>query len=541
MEKQLTLRGMVIGVIGCIIITCSSMFIALKLSSLPWPIMFVALLSMVILKAMGHTSLNEINVTHTAMSAGAMVAGGLAFTIPGIYMADPKAATNVLQLSAITLGGVILGLIFTALYRKHFVVTEELPYPMGQAAADTLIAGDEGGKKSAWLFGSLGVAGLFAFLRDWVQAIPATWFSKSMMKYGSYTGFYFSPMLVAIGYIIGPLFIGVWFVGGLIGDVGILFGGQKLGLFDAATAMNVKQSLGIGLMVGTGIGILCKSILPKAKKIFGAMFSKENIGDSIISMRWAPIVMVILAAIFATVCDMGVVASIITIVGVWLATAMSCQCVGQTGINPMEIFGIIILLAARGVAALGGGSGLGSAAAIFVAATVAVACGLTGDVMNDFKAGEVLGTDPKAQWIAEVIGGLVGGVVSILVLMVILKAYGPTSFGDPTIFPAAQAAAVSAMAKGISSMPAFLIGLIAAIILYFVNFPVMTLGLGVYLPFYMTMTAFIGGALRFIVDKAKPGMEEKEGTGQIIAAGVLGGEGVIGVVIAIVMACQIIF
>ena len=36
---------------------------------------------MTILKAMGNTNLNEINVTHTAMSAGGMVAGGLAFTI----------------------------------------------------------------------------------------------------------------------------------------------------------------------------------------------------------------------------------------------------------------------------------------------------------------------------------------------------------------------------------------------------------------------------------------------------------------------------
>ena len=31
--KQLTIRGMVIGVIGSVVITCSSMYIALKLSS----------------------------------------------------------------------------------------------------------------------------------------------------------------------------------------------------------------------------------------------------------------------------------------------------------------------------------------------------------------------------------------------------------------------------------------------------------------------------------------------------------------------------
>ena len=70
-KEQFTVRAITIGVIGSIVLTCSSMFVALKASSLPWPIMFVALVSMFGLKALGHTNYNEINVTHTAMSAGA--------------------------------------------------------------------------------------------------------------------------------------------------------------------------------------------------------------------------------------------------------------------------------------------------------------------------------------------------------------------------------------------------------------------------------------------------------------------------------------
>ena len=69
-KEQFTARGIAIGVIGSIILTCSSMFVALKASSLPWPIMFVALVSMFGLKALGNTNVNEINVTHPAMSAG---------------------------------------------------------------------------------------------------------------------------------------------------------------------------------------------------------------------------------------------------------------------------------------------------------------------------------------------------------------------------------------------------------------------------------------------------------------------------------------
>lgn len=89
-------------------------------------------------------------------------------------------------------------------------------------------------------------------------------------------------------------------------------------------------------------------------------------------------------------------------------------------------------------------------------------------------------------------------------------------------------------------MPAFLTGLVVAAILYILGFyPVMTLGLGVYLPFYLSFTAFIGAAIRFGLDKFYPQFE-KEGKGTIIGAGLLGGEAVVGVIIAIIMAVQFI-
>ena len=531
-EKQLTARGLVIGTFGSVILTCSSMFIALKISSLPWPIMFVVLVSMFCLKALGNTNLQEINVTQTAMSAGAMVAGGLAFTIPGIWMLDSDAEVSFGQLLIITLGGVILGLIFTALFRKYFIETKELPYAMGEAAAVTLKVSENDKKKAGLLFGGLGAAGIFTYFRDAKPIIPSLSLSSKMGAYGSLCGVWYSPMLISIGYIIGPVVIGVWFLGALIGDFGILLGGVELGLWDSATAANIKSSLGLGMMVGTGFGILVKGIIPKAKDIFGSMFSKSQLGDSFLPMTWAPFAMIVIAFVFTVFANMGIVASIVTILGAWLATSMSAQCVGQSGINPMEIFGIIILLAAKSV------SNLGTTEAFYVAAIVAIACGLVGDVMNDFKAGHILQSDPKAQWIGEVVGALVGGVVSVVILFVILKAYGAEAFGSE-MFPAAQASAVAAMVGGISHVHAFAIGLIIAVILYCVNFPVITLGLGVYLPFYLSCTAFIGGAIRFIVDKAFPDFE-KDSKGTIIASGLLGGESIVGVIIAIVTAIQII-
>lgn len=530
-KEQFTVRGMIIGSIGAAILTMSSMYVALKLGALPWPIIFVALVSMFSLKALGSTNINEINVTHTAMSAGAMTAGGMAFTIPGIYMLNPDADVSMLALFAVVFGGVVLGLIFTALIRKYFVVTKELPYPMGQAAAETLIVGDEGGKKALTLFSSMGIAAVFTIFRDALGKIPATFMNSALAGKGIYAGIWLSPMLIAVGFIIGPLYIGVWFIGALLGDFGIVLGGTNAGLWDAATAAAIKSSLGIGLMVGTGVGIIVKGIIPKAKEIFGPMFSKDAMSNSFINLRWAPIVMVVLAFIFTIVCDMGIASSIITIIGVWLATSMSAQIVGQTGINPMEVFGIIILLAAKAA------SSIGQTEAFLVAAVVAIACGLAGDVMNDFKAGHILHSDPKAQWLGECIGGVIGAFVTVGVFYTILTAYGPTAFGNPEMFIAPQAGAVAAMVGGIPHMTAFLIGLVLGCVLYIVNFPVMTLGLGVYLPFYLSATAFIGGALKFIVEKAAPDWDKK-GSGLIIASGLLGGEAVVGVIIALIQAVQ---
>ena len=531
-KEQFTARAIIIGVVGSIILTCSSMFVALKASSLPWPIMFVALASMFALKAMGNTNVNEINVAHTCMSAGAMVAGGLAFTIPGIFILNNDAEFSILKVMLVTVGGTVLGLIFTSLIRKHFVVEADMPYAMGQAAAEVVVVGDEGGKQTGALFGSLGIAGLWTALRDWFAAVPAMTNFGFMQKFGSMGGIWWSPMMIAVGYLIGPATIFVWFLGAVIGDFGILMGGQASGLWDAATASGIKSSLGLGWMVGVGLAITAKEIIPRAKSIFGGMFSKGQAGDAIVPMRWAPIVILILAISFIFVLDLPVVAVIITLLGVWLTTAMSSQCVGQSGINPMEVFGIFVMAIAM-VAC-----NLEVTQAVFVAGIVAIAAGLTGDVMNDFKSGSILHTDPKAQWYGEVIGGVIGAVVASGVMLVLVKAYGGGVFGSE-MFPAAQAAAVASVVGGIANVPVFFGGLIASIVIYFITPRFTMLGLGIDLPFYLSFTACLGGLVRFITEKAAPKFAQGS-TGNVIASGLLAGEGCVGVVIALVQAIQIL-
>ncbi|MDK2952209.1 MAG: hypothetical protein PWQ77_1874 [Kosmotogales bacterium] len=522
-EKQLTLRGIIIGIIGSIIITTSSIYVALRMGALPWPTVFVAILSMTVLRVLGKTNLKEINVTQTAMSSGAMVAGGLAFTIPGIWIIGLESEINITSVLIVTIAGTILGAVFTALIRKYFIVQEPLPFPIGEAAYETLETSEKLGKNAAFLFISMGLSAIFVFIRDWFMLIPANINFSKLEEKKLHLGLWLSPMAVGIGYIVGPLYTGVWFIGAAIAYFLLIPLGVNLNIFgNEAIAEAFKNSLGIGLMIGTGLGILIKGILPKAKKIYGSSIS--NAGKKVkVSL---PFIFALTVFVLTLFTEMSFLSSVLIIFGVWITTTMSASLTGQSGINPMEIFGIIILLFIKLVSGTGN---IGSVEGFLIAAIVAIACGLTGDVMNDFKTGHLIGTDPKKQLIAETIGGVVGAVVSVFVLFFMVKAYGGVGPGTDLLAP--QAYAVSTMVNGLPDTLGFTIGLIVGFILYIFNVPGMTLGLGFYLPMTISSVVFIGGILRFIFDRIRPKSTQK---GIIISSGLLGGEGIAGVLIAII-------
>jgi putative OPT family oligopeptide transporter len=522
-KQQLTARGLVIGALGSIVITTSSMYVALRMGSLPWPIIFVAVMSMALLRLLGNTNVNEVNVTHTAMSAGSMVAGGLAFTIPGIWIMNGDMEIGFFPLVIVTLSGTLLGLILTILIRPYFIEKENLPYPMGIAAAETVMAGNEG-EKAKWLFSTLTVAAVFTIIRDWFGWIPIAWNSTKLAAHNIFFGVWISPMSIGIGYIIGPLYTAVWFLGGVISYFFLIPVGVSEGWFsDVARATAFKDSLGIGLLVGTGAGILIKGILPRAREIYGSMLPGKTKSEAGISLKWAPAVVAVLALLLTFFTEMNLISSLLTIVGCWLTTAMAASVTGQTGINPMEIFGIIVLLAIKVV------SHVGMMEGFFIAAVVAVACGLAGDILNDFKSGHILKTNPRAQFISGAVGGVVGSIVAVVVLYMMHESFG--KFGPGTELPAPQAFAVSSLVGGLSDPTAFYIGLLIGAVLFLLNLPGMTLGLGIYLPMFITTSVFIGGIIKFIHNKINKNHGDK---GVIVASGLLGGEGVAGVLIAII-------
>ena len=546
---QISAAGILIGCIGCVIITASSVYTALKMGALPWPTIFTSITALVLLRAAGRTSLNEANVTQIIMSAGSMVAGGVAFTIPGVWMLGLGAELSWIEIGGVALAGTLLGLVCTALIRRRFVEESDLEYPIGTAAAETLMASRAGGATGKRLFGSMAAAGIWCALRDLAGVIPAM--IGALPIPGVAFGIYNSPMLLSVGFLVGGAAVAFWLAGGLIANFGIIVGGSAAGLWDVANAQGVVSSLGMGLMMGSGIGVVVRDILPAA-------FRSAHNGRRDDDHAGAParafgkldrsVLALFVAAAALLVClvlGLSPIACAVVVALAFVTTIMSAQSVGQTGIDPMEIFGLIVLLV---IAALGESD---QVRLFFVAGVVAVACGLAGDVMSDFKTGKIIGTDPRAMWIGQAIGALIGCAVSVAVMCALLNAYGADAFGPGKLFVSAQASVVATMVSGIPSVPAFVLGLVAGVALYCLGIPSMMLGLGVYLPFYMTLSASLGAAVKIAYDRvasirnarasgdattnANTGTDETshEETGIIVASGVLGGESIVGVIIAL--------
>lgn len=519
-NSSLTIRGVLIGIVGLLFITVSSLYVALRLGALPWPTVFVTVLSMVLLKRAKGSTLEEVTTTHTLMSAGSMVAGGIAFTLPGLWMLDANSSVSIISVIAASVCGALLGTAFTYLYRDVMLIKENLPYPIGEAAYKTLITLKD--KKSGWyLFPALIFSALFTFLRDQWKKIPAV---LQIVKGSSYTmplTLYVSPMAFAIGGIIGPRLVIVWLIGMIFGYYMLTPIGIAAGWFtNLDNANSFRSDLGLGIMIGLGVAVLLKAFYDIIRGFFQNRGNREKIHNFDSRHIVVLSVSVFSIIILAFVGKVGLWASALTVLGAALATYLSSMLTGQTGINPMEVFAILVVLVVKAL------SSANIVSLFVIAVAVAVSAGLSGDVMNDFKSGSLVGTPLKDQVIAECIGGVLGAISATLAFFAIKNAY---TLGSD-FMPAPQARAVAATLGGLNSPLAFWLGLGIGAVLFFVRVPSSALGLGMYLSTNITVTVALGCLVSFVVKKIWGKQGEEKST--LIASGLLGGEGFAGTLLS---------
>ncbi|MEA1993691.1 MAG: OPT/YSL family transporter [Euryarchaeota archaeon] len=535
---KIKLRSYIIGGMLAVLMTMSGVYITLRMNAFMWASILTALMAISIykiLKLEKDASVHEINIAQTAASTGGILAAGICFTIPAIHFldqelfdsltSDPK--SFILKTFVLAFVGGIFGVLFSAYLRKNMIIEEKLPFAIGEATADTIRAGEkEGGRKIKILLSAFGLSAIFTALRDGVSlsigkihfalesVIPVfKRFQSGAFKFEVP----FMPMAIGAGYLIGYRIVSIWFLGCLFSYY--VFQPFIHYFYDVPMAQMTEYvlPLGVGAVIGGGIIIFILKVIPSSIKTFKAMISAKVLKDEV-NPRWIPVFAVLAVFIMTTILDLTIAASILAIIGIWVMTALAGRLTGEVSIDPMEVFAVLIVLFVKIAVSLS------TYESIFIAAIAAVSVGVAGDLLFDLKAGHMLGTSPKEQAKAQMLGVVIGSLVVGISLLAILNAF---DLGSSELF-ALQAQSVAYM-LGAIDLKIFLLGAVIGTAITLLGRSGMVFGVGIFIPLYLSVAFFIGGAVNYLNRK-----KTKDETERLIASGLIGGEGVVGALLAII-------
>lgn len=495
-------RAILVGSALSVLVALYSAYAGLKIGGVYWPMVTTAVASMAIMRLFGWKDKNETNVMQTTASTGGLLAAGIIFTIPAIFMLGLE--VSAFDIVLVSLTGGLLGLLFVYPLRQRMVVEEKLPYADGAAAASIINAGDAGGKQSRTLFASFGFAALFACAKE-AFAIP------------------YSLIPFAGGYLIGARFTLAWFLGAVASAYLVVpyAIGSGLAIDSNGAIFALAQPLGVGIVIGAAIAYFLTSGIPVFLKT-AEYYKKAKLG------KWGGAAILFTCVLMTYAFDLSLPLAALAIAGSFLMAFIGARITGEMNVDPMEIFALILLLAAKFL------FGFGVLHLVLLSAVVCIAAGIAGDAMQDFKTGYMLKTKPEHQ-----LAGEAAGVVSAaLVMGVLMLSFAQAGFGTAQ-FPAPQAIAVKEIA-GSQGMPmALLAGALAGFALTLIAWKArlgaiaIAFGIGLYVPFMLSLFLFMGGVARYFIDKAK-----KTETWRLVAGGVIAGEGLVGVIIVLLSAAK---
>ena len=529
-EKKLniTFPAVFIGIVGAILVSASSFYIVLKFGALPWPTIMVTLLSMITLKFFKRTDNREITITHTIMSAGSMVAGGVAFTVPAYIILGGKLSDINQYLLCITiLIGSIAGSFLSYIFRSKLIEEEKLEFPIGEAAYNLVKSGENMENIRYVAFGTL-FSSIIALFRDFSFSKGKPPFIPALLSLkNGLLSLYVSPLLVGIGYVLGFVNTFVWFLGGAV----IVFIGEPLAkIFKLNDFAIMKNSFGMGFMIGIGIAVILKIIFSNKSK---NEKNNQNILKKLSFLSIFSIIIIIL--IYKLPIFLALVLILISI----LCTIIAGYSTGKTGVNPMEIYAIITILLISFLNKILNGlnifgikfsADLTTLTLFLLACIIAVACGLSGDILNDFKSGYRMNVNPKDQLVGELIGSIVSSFVITFLFFVFFRIYKNIGPVENTDLIALQASIVATVINGIPFLGIFFAGLIFGMVLSLLNLPVLTFGIGIYVPFYLTSTVFLGGLISYFANRHSKKLHSNL---LLLSNGLMSGEAIVGVILSV--------
>ena len=571
---EFTVTSVIMGCILAVIFGAANAYLGLRVGMTVSASIPAAVISMGVIRViLRRNSILESNMVQTIGSAGESLAAGAIFTMPALFLWAEEGLTSkpgIVEITLIALCGGILGVLFMVPLRNALIVKEHatLLYPEGTACADVLLAGEEGGANASTVFSGMGLAAIFKFVVDGLKLLPAD-VSAAFKSFKGEIGMEVYPALLGVGYIVGPKIASYMFTGSLIGWMVIIplicLFGPDTWMYPAAEGTTIAQLyanggasaiwstyvkyIGAGAIATGGIISLIKSLPLIVTTFRDSMKSMKGSKNTSTERTAQDLPMqFILLGVIAMVFIIWIVpaipvtllgAVIIVVFGFFFAT-VSSRMVGLVGSsnNPVSGMAIATLLIATFAIKSSGKTGIdGMTAAIAVGSVICIIAAIAGDTSQDLKTGFLLGATPKKQQMGEMLGVVVSGLAIGGVLYLLNAAWG---YGTAEI-PAPQAQLMKMIVEGImgGNLPWGLvfIGVFLAICLEILRIPVMPFAIGLYLPIYLNATIMIGGVVRGLLDRRK-GVDEKTKTAQstdgtLYCAGMIAGEGLVGILLAV--------
>ena len=585
---ELNLRVILIGVFLSVVMGAANVYLGLKAGMTVSASIPAAVIGMVMLrqiralnKESSAGSILEANQIQTAASAGESLAAGIIFTMPALILIGVWQKFDMMLTTVIAFTGGLLGILFMIPMRKVFIVKNEdnLQYPEGLACASVLEAGQGmGSSDSASLVvkGTL-IGGLFKILISFFGVLKGV--LEGAVLVGNRIFFFggdISPALLAVGFIVRLNIAVLIFIGGFLGWlVGIPLLGSGLEfaedpLHGASTLWSTKiRYIGVGAMVIGGLASILKvrKGLADAIKILIDTQKGDNQNEIPKNQRDLPasainifslLVVLLVGFVYYNITGstgITILTTFIMIIMAFFFTAVASYIVGLVGNSNSPVSGMTItaVLFTGGMLYVFGFSGTeGMVATLGVAAIVCCAACTSGDVCNDLKTGQIVGSRPYRQQIMQIIGVGVASLVMAPILQ-LLHENTPGGIGGREL-AAPQAGLFASLANGFfgdGNLPLDMvaIGAVLGILIltldYFLfdkNKPggfrlhLMPIAVGMYLPFGLSTPILIGGLIAYFSTKRSKLANTDDHVlqnGVLLSSGLIAGESLMGILLAL--------
>jgi putative OPT family oligopeptide transporter len=577
---QLTLRAVVMGMLLGGVLSLTNLYVGLKAGWGLGVAITACILSFAIWNglyrlgiARTRMSILENNCMQSAASAAGYSTGSTLVSAFPAYLMLGNPGLSIPLMMAWVFFIAVLGVTMAIPMKRQMINVEQLRFPSGIAAAETLNALHSKGETGVRQARALGIAGILAavnaFWADGLGLIHKTlepWSITALVSKLNEAVLGKAWMVRTVQFAWDPVFIAAGVLTGMRASVSMMIGAtlcwavfvpvlQNQGIITGTTYKDIVQWTlwgGVSCMVTSGLlsfALQWRTVLRALGKVTG-MFSKNQKGlesgvaDIETPMSWFVIgqgvSLVALAWLGHVTFNMPVWQSTLAVALTFILALVACRVTGETDNTPLGPMGKVTQLV-FGVVSPGNMN-----VNLMSANITAGSAGAAADLLTDLKSGYLLGANPRKQFLAQFSGIFLGTVVTVLCFKLMVGDDASRLGTDQFPAPAAQTwrAVAVALSKGLAALEpvkvwSLIIGGLIGIVLPLLEraFPkhvkyvpsAAGFGLAWTFSWYYSYLFFIGALLGWVLERKSPKVA-KEYTFPV-ASGVIAGGSLMGVLL----------